>query len=324
VAQLSYPTEIKEDGPWLISAEQLERLDAIVDIEVSELRISAEARLSTYLNERIERWSADVSRTEEEKENLIERLRREEKDKFQIARTIQFYLSDGKKLQAGKFAEASLHPETMNCRITRLEMQLSSGYQYFGGVDCALSLGRFGDGLRLSVEGRDEEERYRLFNSLRRWVEDARGPAWQRYWIWTVSKGIHWLVFFIIGAVISSSALYASTASSPYVEAAHSLLSKGVTTNDTSKALEIILALQSKYKPGPIRMSMWPYELWFAAFIFCVILSIRPKLEIGVGKGRHRIRRWKMWSWLVAVYVPGLFFTTMFGDLMHKLFSGVF
>src|SRR5258706_4403928 len=43
-----------------------------------------------------------------------------------------------------------------------------------------------------------------------------------------------------------------------------------------------------------------------------LVLFIRPKAELEIGKGRDAIQRWAIWQWLIAL--PAVFFI---GDILH-------
>jgi hypothetical protein len=187
-----------------------------------------------------------------------------------------------------------------------------------GETGSRLSVGR---NLQISVFGDNTQARQALFSALRQWANDIEAPAWQRVWLRLTDIGIHWAVV-VVGVTVLSAidlAIEFFGRSSLYKNAAHALLAKGVGTKDLTKAIEIILALESNYNPSPRAETWWAQELQLALVVFGVMLAIRPRLEIGLGKGRRRIVAWTWWMRFVAISLPLFIITTAVRSLLQKV-----
>jgi hypothetical protein len=90
---------------------------------------------------------------------------------------------------------------------------------------------------------------------------------------------------------------------------AHELLKDGITPDETEKALDILLKLQSGFLPkdyieaNPTSLRGW-YILVTCAALFGIIGLIPPKTNLGLGKGEQRVKRWIIWIRVVSVVIP--------------------
>ena len=87
---------------------------------------------------------------------------------------------------------------------------------------------------------------------------------------------------------------------------AHELLKDGITPDETEKALDILLKLQSGFLPkdyierNPTSLRGW-YILVICAALVGIIGLIPPKTNLGLGKGDQRVKRWRIWIRVVSV-----------------------
>jgi hypothetical protein len=284
MADLTYPTDLDLAGPWLVTAEQLEALDEIVEREWGALQTSVESRLSK--------------------------------------RSVAILLKDGKRLSGRTFKEASAHPEVVTSRVIGLGMELSNGE-----TRCFFSLGGpLNKNLRLSVSGTNQQSRERLFSQLRYWVTDCQAPGWQRAWNWVASEGFQWLLWWIVVSVswIILAEIMAGKGDSHYIDAAHKLLAKGLDSKDLTKALELILALESHYQPtNSTEIPIWILLVTFGGLLVCIALSIRPRIEVGLGKGKARLRLWNLWMRFVAVTLPLFVVATVARNIISAIIGKI-
>src|SRR5712692_8923418 len=130
MAELLYPTSIEVDGPWLVSAAQLEALDQIVDKEMVSLKDSLEKRRSRDLEERMaDRLKRGLTYTEEEKAKFFRDSRAEQLNysSYQVRREVRLALADERRVSSETFREAASHPEIEFSRIVGFMMELGNG-----------------------------------------------------------------------------------------------------------------------------------------------------------------------------------------------------
>jgi hypothetical protein len=302
MAELSYPTAVRQTGPWLISAEELDELDTIVNAQIASLSNSAKRHLLESAEENVEKYDKHRSGDQREaaRQTWIEHA--ETSGRFKVSREIRVSLQDGKTLSGNNFEEIALHPEVANSKVISIEMEVGNDV-----TKASLFLPRkyYRNEVDLSVTGQDRQEREEVFVALRRWIDDVQPPPCQQVWEWTVSHGAHWLLLWFTFLALATLNI-TLPGPSPYKSAAHELLAKGLTTKDTTKALEMILALESSYNPTPVNRQLGrSLELLLGAAVFCIMLQIRPGVEIGIGRGRQRIQFWTWWTRVVAFTIPG-------------------
>lgn len=243
--ELLYPTSVRLGGPWLISSAQLEAFDQIVDQQVPRLEASIERHVSEKLEEYSNNFEGKNLR-EDDKADLLRQWDAQQRIMYKLMREVNIQLADGKTISSKTFREAATHRESEYSRMVGFDMKLGNGE-----TRRELSLHRLcASTLQLSVYGDDNQDRQDLFTALRQWVSDIQAPDWQRMWIGLTNFGVQWFIA-LIGLVIIRFVYI--TPSAPYVEAAHALVAKGLTPKDVTKAIEIILALQSRYNPSAWR-----------------------------------------------------------------------
>lgn len=318
MAELHYPTKVELVGPWLITAEQLEALDEVVDREAVALQTSADARLANYLDDYIARHFESYQVEQREKIRAERRSDWQKSGSYEVKRELRVSLQDHKRLSASTFKEASRHPEIAASRIVELEMELGNGE-----TRCSLSIGgRWNDNnLRLSVSGDNQQDRESLFFALRKWVSDCQAPGWQRAWNWTASHWTQWFIWWALVVSFFLKDLLVKSGDSPYVDAAHKLLAKGIDSKDITKALEFILALESGYgiRSSPSGNPILFLLVAVGGLLVCIALSIHPHFEVGLGKGRSRLRFWNWWTRCVAVSLPIFVLSTVAENFISEI-----
>jgi hypothetical protein len=316
VTELYYPTSVDLAGPWLITTEQLQALDEIIDREAVVLQTSADVRLANDLDDYIIRLygSSEAEKKEIVRKELCSDWQKS--GKYQAKREVRIWLQDQKKLSASTFKEASRHPEIVASRIVKLETELRNGE-----TTCSLSVGgRWNENiLSLSASGANQQDRERIFIAVRNWVNECQAPLWQRAWNWTASNLIQWALWWLLLMVFLG--LVGGQLQSPYINEAHRLLAKGLESKDITKALEILLALQSSYRTTSVP-SGTPSLFWLVALgglFVCIALSIYPRIEVGWGKGRTRIKVWKWWMGFVMVSIPIFILSTVARNILGEM-----
>jgi hypothetical protein len=92
-------------------------------------------------------------------------------------------------------------------------------------------------------------------------------------------------------------------------ELAGKLLDDGLTEDEQTAAIELLLAIESGYpvsKNGSSRTDPPGIGLLLIALVVAVVLSFPPKVAIGVGRGKRAVDRWRTWLRLVSYTVPVL------------------
>jgi hypothetical protein len=106
---------------------------------------------------------------------------------------------------------------------------------------------------------------------------------------------------------------------------AHRLLKNGVTAAEQSKAIELLLALDSGYDvgAGPRGMTARGWIIVVCGTAIALAASVPPKTTIGIGRGRSAIRRWRIWVRFVGVTVPTMIFGNLVWPQIQQIISSL-
>ena len=298
-------------GPWLLDGDKLEALDKILDEEWPRLSKRNEDRLEKELDKKMEHYN-DLNKlagTRPESAEALSKIREETRASlmrypydYGEERLITIHLKE-KKVTVKSFSEALREPNLLNETPVGFEMTVKNG-----DIKCEVEAGRGRKSLEISVSPEHVAEAREMFAALQRWANNSRAPKWQQLWV--SGKGVMWFLWvFIVLLSISMASDDKTTAKDNYKEQAKQLLIGGVTPDNQTKAIEILLALQAEYVPArparPFSYPAWFSILFFGGLIICILFSISPKIVLGIGKGQDLIHRWRAWSRFIFVLVPG-------------------
>ncbi|HKP37899.1 MAG TPA: hypothetical protein VJT71_13660 [Pyrinomonadaceae bacterium] len=309
MAELIYPTNEILYGPWLIDREGLEAFDEMLDQEWERINAyndkKKEQEFEKRVQERIERYES------EERDIDIETARQQEKrfsEEYSFLRSAYSSRSTrkiniqlkGKRIQANSFKEAFRDPELLGEVPRKFDARVECGE-----IDCTVIL--TGNLLSLRTSPEDNREARELFVSLKQWVAGIAPPKWLH--LWRRFNGLQWLLWFltILVVVLTMGRDPKDEARKTYQRQAHEILNSGMSQEQQTKAIEVLLALQSEYVPSaqPNRTPGWFVFLSFGGLVMCAISTIVPSAVLGIGKGQDRIRFWRKWIWFVFIAVPG-------------------
>ncbi len=317
MAEVEYPANLEIEGPWLVDRAALDELDQIIEREFSVLVKRNEDELKKEVQHFIEKRKA----IELDEAKLERRARDEEKslrERWDYRRERRVSVDIGHvTVNGNSVAEAAKHPVLANATPRGLWARFEVGY-----TECELSLGRWDRAsARLEVRCSDAGTRNSLFGAMRQWVEKAAPPKWQQLW-YRVGAVPLWLGFSFIAPVffVVINAL-SSQGGNPYRQEAHDLLRHGLSPDKQSKAIELLLALVSDYRPTSekVTVPIWSYIFLFGALLVCIALSIGPKVIVGLGRGESRIRSWRRWFSILFWGIPAWIVSVVAGNLLARL-----
>lgn len=306
---ISYNTEIWLGGPWLINRKALEELSNIIENGYKKLMKHANEMLEERVNETIEErygkkeFEQFLPNEKEQKRQKIRELIKNyffDKDKI-----INVKFEKGKYFSTDSLSKAIIVPELSNANISGFEVS-------YGAANINVSIVVDSDGLRIRTYPEKNELAKELFVELRDWAYRNRHPLWQR--AWKNIAGFHWMIWL---ACFVISAPFIQTPKDIAINKAksevHKLIANGLSKEDTTKAIELILQIESGYAPDIENKPLFPrwFKLFFwISLIISIILSFVPKLVIGIGRGNLKIILWKKWLRLISITIPGLIFTS--------------
>lgn len=324
MAEFIYTTATNMPGPWLIDSEKLESLDKILDDEWARITKHHEDSIRKRVDKMIEESKAKGEKEldlESLKKNYEERVRAyDNKD----SRHVTIRLKSNKKIIVESFSEALRQQDLLQ------EMPIGfSAVMKSGDISGEIALTGRGlterGSLEISVSPERLAESKEFFAALQRWASTIRPPKWQQHWLALEHfQWFLWIIILVLAMAIVGSG--ESTAKKFYREQAAELLKDGLSEDKQLKAIETILVLESGYVPPGqgVATPGWFKILLFGGFIACVVLSIRPKSRIGIGKGQDSINRWRLWMRVVFVVIPGFIFVNIIWPYLGKFLPGLF
>ncbi len=176
---------------------------------------------------------------------------------FQSTKSLTIFLSKDRQLKSDSFKEAMSHIASQN--------EVASGFEYRAIVPNMTALVR----LLPSKKGeqkKDQEEQfleirvdspssatsYEIFLELRNWADTVEAPLW-RQWFLFEPRPLY-RIGLVFPLIILLAMLFNSSPTAPeYKDAlkqqARDLLRNGINQQNQTKALELVLALESDYIP---------------------------------------------------------------------------
>lgn len=304
----TYSTELDVRGPWLISRPALEELDHILQgaweswNESKEQQIAAD--LATYAAERrAEGRDVDDAELERVRDSFAGYYTRDQ-------RTARISFADGKSLRADTLRDALSALAASNEKAVAFHVAISVADQEAEVSAGGRSYRR--DTISVRVTPETATQARELFGSLRQWVKKHEPPWWQRLW-----ATVGWAPWFVWLLALSMVVVAVPT---PEVSArraamvqADSLLVGGISSEDVPAAVELLLRIETRLVEGQVA-SVLPRSLivlFWAGLLLNIVLSIRPKIVIGIGTGEDSLKRWSRWFHIVGVTIPGIIFASV-------------
>lgn len=301
MGQIIIPSEKKIKGPWLLDKKSLNELnETLLLIEeklVESFNIlvdkTAESKFEKY-----QKWDKEID---------IEKAKQKVKDSYSFDKSDKYVLvltKQGKKIkdenlssllkgsQIDEFnpSELRIHIEKGPCEFT---LEVSTGY----------------DGeLETRIKSKDDS----IFNDINyeisKWIDKHKPNIVMQKW----SSWFPFAVFPIFVILLFTSLLFLKDKEEIYVteltNESNLLLKDGLTEVEKTKALEIILQLESGYIPESfkpdtsINKTVW--NIWLYTAIGLMILIIRPRTVIGLGKNKWKVGFYRKWTYFVLVFIP--------------------
>src|SRR3990167_9354058 len=310
-----YNTEFRIDAPLLIDRKALENLHAIIETTSGKIfKINDEDLEKEVDRVFLQEYASHYKgRTVVEIEESKKEIRRLIADRYEKYKNITAELGENKSFSVETLKELVSAPELSQENIKGLIIKYG-----VRNVSVLIEFGHFSwsSGLLIRTSPEADEFSKEIFVELRDWAYQNQAPPWQR--LWKKIQGFHWAIFVLI---IFFSSFFIQTSQDIVLEnhkvEAHKLLTKGITNDTLSQAVELALKIQSKYIPELQKQKEQSFNkrsivLLKVYLLMAIILSILPTLVIGIGKGSLKIKYWRWWLRTVSITIPGLIFTTFF------------
>lgn len=314
MAEFTYTTSKLISAPVFIDSDRLKELDKILDDEFARLNKKNEE----LINEKVQEYARENDELSVKSQELIDdmKLRLKSSYEFREDRSLTLiFKGDKKKIVVKSFDEAIKEPNLYEEMPIGFDAELRSG-----DITANIRLKETGS-LYISVSPEQLPESRNLFAALFNWAITVRPPKWQEFWV-DISP-FHWAIWiFLLWIGSTFLAGSGSPAKNFYKAQARQILQEGISQENQSKAIETLLALESGFVPQNqvIETPKWFIILLFGGFLICIILTIKPKSRIGIGKGQDSIKHWRKWIRFVFYIVPGFIFVNIIFPYLNSWF----
>ncbi len=287
MGQIYWPIDKRINGPWLLGKEALEDLDTLFE-KISE-------RLNQAFNE-----EADLIEAANLKKNFIDGTLRN----TPLQKSTLIISSDGKRL-FDTTVKGLLRDEKIK-DIKPKELNLNSRKGDSNAFE--LQISKTGD-LSYKLYAYDEKIKFDIDYEVQKWIEKYKPKKIYQFWK-SGGPALAFLTFFVI--LISSLSLYDTIEYSyknTLMKQADSIISKGITKDNETDAIDLILKIESNYSSKIIREEKVLNKIDRLVLIYSIfaflLFVLYPTTIIGIGKSEIMFNVTKIWIKFVTVIIFG-------------------
>lgn len=301
MGKLIRPSHNKYKGPWLVDKKALEELHGSLGIietildKAYEIEVESKAKLNLaeYQN-RDPKIDLSKAKIKVRKSYAFEES--EKKMVLWFKESIQ--VEDSSLLTLLKDPQIiTLHPKGIVIKIEKgpckFELELNTKYE--------------GE-LETEINGVNDKIFNAITYEINKWIENHKSNLAIQKW----SSLFPWAAYPILILLIITTLILLPTRNTVYeaqlLNEGQELLQDGITQDETTKALEIIIQKEIGYVPADFNpnteINSTFINIWLIVGIGIIILLIKPKSIIGLGKNAWKIKFYKYWTYLVLIYIP--------------------
>ena len=302
MSKIIYPSSNCHYGPWLLDLQQLQQLDEIVNVQWEKLSVYRNNRIIQEIERNCNNYPEE--RRKSIRDGIVERVKNSYENR-NFYKILSINYKSGRKLEVESFKEAAMHKEFEN------DMPLKFTYK-INCVDIEAEIktsSYLTNQIEYSVNTCSIPEAQELFYELEGWLKRVKPSflvkSWSVFGAWLL------ILTLILLGVHFISPFNNNTKKDTLIQEAHKILNDGISNDEISKVLEILLSLETKYNfnLGEVESKEINYSKLsiFLAISLCVlILSFPPKSIIGIGKGEKKLNIWRNWIKVVTYIIPVL------------------
>jgi hypothetical protein len=288
-----FPAETNRSGPWLLDPKALEELDRIINDHWRKL----EKRREALLGKDIEEFKKKYVGLEKQHRTEVDRLVRDYKEKSIFSKRwklLYVYVKD-----APRYSHESFEAASQDMRLLR-EAPIGFVLDVLSGeTRCEVSVGVYSPDLKIKIEPDDVPEAQGVFSAVYEWARELqRHTIGRRIWgrIADYRRTILFLGLVLYGLLFFATQDTILAATRDQLSA---LYQQGITDNNVIEAVKLLAHLQTR---EPV-VTPWLMAYYPLIYIYLTIaLYVRPRVVIGIGRGRDWLMVWKVWR--IAILAP--------------------
>jgi hypothetical protein len=303
MGQIIIPTNNKIKGPWLLDNKGLEDLDEILKKIEGKLNDAFNLCIDRTAEENLEeyqRWDKEID---------IEKAKLKVKNSYPFTKSEKHVLiitKQGKKIKEDDFLSLLKDPQINEFNPTELRIQIEKG-------PCEFTLEistEYSGVLETRIKVLDNSILNDINYEINKWATKYKSNVAIQIWsrLFPVTSFIILIILTITTSWIlkDKSDLYKVQLS----QEINLLLKDGLTENETTKAIELILQKESGYIPETfnpeITVNKTLINIWLFTIIVLAILIIKPRTVIGLGKDKWKVGFYRRWTYFVLFFIPSM------------------
>jgi len=312
--QVRYATEDVYEGPFLIDANDLQKLDTVIDTQWEELEQWHRSNVEEEADQRIADPQYTSYRDLDRKE-VIAKVAQDYEWRGS-ERNVEVLFRGDKAASDESFKKLLSRPDLRDLVPTGFSVTLRKGpiQAEINSSHRAFST----DGYSVKINNHCQVA-YEVKAALGQWLSEVSPKWWMRWWAkatWVFP--IQWVLVILLSYILFLSWVDSDSPREIALQAHRSklqheavvLLEDGyVAEDEVPDALRISLELSTEYLPpdtvvGPRKFPTAWFWVIGIAVVLALLLSFRPRFELAVGKGSVRVKVWGVWLKFVGVTLP--------------------
>lgn len=313
MGQLIIPTNRTINGPWFIDSNSLELLNETIEKIESKLDEAynsladrtAEAKISEYKT-----WDKYID---------LEKAKIKVRDSYPFNDNEKYVLitsAQGDKIKDNSLIQLLKDRKLDQFEPIELDIQIKKG-----PCEIILEIGASCGELRVRTKVHDDNIFSDINYELNKWIEknkpDIVLEKWSSWFPWVGFPIMFLLTLMTLFLSKSTSDIYKTKLKQESQE----LLKNGIEEKEVSKAVQILLENESNYVPENFSPSTQTnktvFTVWSAALVILIILFVRPRTVIGLGKNKWKVIFYRRWTYFVLVFIP---LSILFPIIRSKIF----
>jgi hypothetical protein len=300
------------EGPILLTRQQLERLDDVIESIWRDFEDIHNRAFDELVEQRCIEHQATKSLPCDDfvrtivKDSVARYFHRKEKH-------ITLKFSDQSTAQFDGFQSLFLDTELLHRLPIKCVVQLRAADK-----ECNFQIDQHS--LTVTVLPERDEFTQKVFMKFKNWYESSRPSILFSLW-GKHSQFIGWIgLCFFATHILFNSIDYGTRVDSLYAREARQIVQDGVSDDNYSKSIQLILAKTYDINPNdkPMVRPKWHPLLLWGGRIYCLLLLFRPKSTIAVGRGIYYVKCWNIYFKFIIISLPAYIALTYFLPFLIK------
>ena len=314
MGKLIIPNEITIQGPWILQESELDELGNVIEVIDSKLEDALYLVIENEAKENFDefkKYDEEIS-LDTAKQKIVESypFNKKESEAVLISKNRKKLVDDSlisllKDKNLNEFYPSEL---LVNIRKGPIEFTLDISSKYDGELHT-----------RLKID--DDTIAGDINYELNQWIRKNRPNLVLQKW----SSWFPYALFMAFCFLVIFSGVFFETDKDAYKNElrnqAEQILIDGLSKEETQNAVEIMLKLQTGFVPqnytAKHTKNSMLFNIWIVFLLIAIILLIKPKTIIGLGKNKWKASFLKKWIYFVFIFIP---FSILVPILRGKLF----